>query len=108
METIGIQPVEYKVLVKPDPVDEMTRGGLFVPDTVNEKLAIAQQKGTLIAIGGKAFEDFGDPKPAIGDKILFAKYAGFMIRQDRDEYRVVNDKDVACIIIGEAKKSEVV
>ena len=97
----GLQPVEYKVLIKPDPVDETTEGGLYVPDTVREKQFIAQQRGTLVAIGGKAFEDFGEPVPKIGDRVFFAKYSGFVVKKGRDEYRCVNDKDVALLILEE-------
>lgn len=94
----GIKPVEFKVLVKPDKVEEKTKGGIFIPDAVNERHQMAECKGLLVEAGGRAFEDWPDgPKP--GQRVLMAKYAGIVTKgQDGEEYRVANDKDVCAVL----------
>lgn len=107
VNTSGMQPIEYKVLVKPhDPLEtdeqlkSATKSGILLPPT--EREAAAQVKGVLIAKGGIAFHDFGDIRPEIGDVVYYAKYSGLVIKGDDGvEYRLMNDKDVAAIVIGQ-------
>ncbi len=95
-----ISPVEYKILILPDTVEEMMASGLWVPETAREKEQLGQVVGTLVAVGGNTFSDWGDGrKPKVGDRVYFAKYAGYVIKgKDRREYRIANDKDIAAII----------
>lgn len=93
-----LQPVEYKVLVKPDKVDEMS-GPLFVPAHVRDKLQLAETKSTLVACGGNAFEDWQGVRPVVGDRVYIARYAGMYVKgEDGEEYRLCNDKDISAII----------
>jgi len=99
MSESGIVPVEYKVLIEPEQVNEQTSGGLYLPQQTKEKDEMAQVKGTLVAVGGSAFEDWQGRRPEIGDKVYFGKYAGFVVEgADERKYRLINDKDVAAII----------
>lgn len=96
----GIQPVEYRVLIKPDPVETTSAGGIVLTTvTQKEREQQAQVKGTLVAVGGNAFEDWNDaPKP--GDRVIIAKYAGLVTPgADGEDYRLCNDKDVAAVLI---------
>lgn len=94
-----IYPVEYKVLVLLDKVEEKTEGGIYVPEQTREREEWAAQKGTLIAISGSAFEEWGEPIPKVGDKVCFARYAGQSIDgKDGKTYQVMNDKELAAII----------
>jgi co-chaperonin GroES (HSP10) len=104
-EGAGLVPLEYKVLVHPsaaevDPALARAKAaGLTLPQEVLDKELAAQVVATLLATGGNAFEDWKDPKPKVGDRVLIGKYAGIGIRgADGLEYRVINDKDVAGII----------
>lgn len=93
-----IKPVEYKVLIEPDNIEEKTAGGIILASVVKEKEQMAQVKGVLIDIGGNAFEEWNE-KPKIGDKVYFGKYAGYIIKgNDGKEYRLCNDKDICAII----------
>jgi chaperonin GroES len=98
---LGIQPIEYKVLVKVDevqPGEEKYKGIIIIPDTAN---TVHQRTGTLVAIGGKSFEDFGSPSPQIGDKVLFNRYAGVEVKNSKDrveDWRILNDKDINAIL----------
>ena len=96
----GIQPVEYKVLVLPEQIEEKTEGGIILPDTTKEKEEWAQIKAVLVAVGGNAFKDpdWNEPVPQIGDQVYIAKYAGnFIEGKDGEEYRLCNDKDIGAI-----------
>lgn len=99
----GIQPIEYKVLVLPDTLSDVTAGGIIRPDRVKEMEQAAAVRGYLVAFGGKAFEDFGDPVPKIGDRIQYAKYSGVhqVPGADGKQYILCNDKDIAAIITEE-------
>jgi len=98
----GLQPVEFKVLIELDEVGKKTGGGLFLPDTVREKEQMMQVKATLIAVGGNAFDDMTDPVPVVGDKVYVAKAAGYNVTgMDGKQYRLMNDKDIAAIIMEE-------
>lgn len=98
--TSGIQPVEYKVLVLPEQIEEKTQGGIYYPDQTHEKEEWAQIKATLVAMGGNAFKDpeWQQPVPQIGDQVYIAKYAGNFINGiDGKEYRLCSDKDIGAI-----------
>lgn len=93
------QPVEYKVLVLPDPVEEY-RGKIIIPENVRDRQQIAQDRATIIAVGGNAFEEWNPPVPAPGDRVLLNKHAGYVMtdKEENQEYRVVNDKDITLIL----------
>ena len=101
----GIKPLEYRVLVKLDGVETVTRGGIFLPPAARESLQFSQEKGTLIAKGGLAFEDFPKEEQELlvpGTRIMFSKYAGVKVRgADGNEYQLGNDKDVTAILTEE-------
>lgn len=106
----GLRPVEYKVLVLPDVVEEKTDAGIIIPEQVRDKERWALNKGTLVAAGGLAFDYWvkfdpsGKPTnldtiPRIGCRVAFAKYSGQVMQgADGKEYRLCNDKDIAAVI----------
>jgi chaperonin GroES len=105
LNAAGVQPVEFKVLVKPSSVEvdpalaRAKAAGLQLPPDVLERELMAQIVAELVAAGGNAFEDWRGPIPKAGDKVLIAKYAGITIKgADGEEYRMLNDKDISGII----------
>ena len=96
----GIQPVEYKVRILPDDTEKVTTGGIHIPEQLHERHEWAQVKGTLVAKGGNAFEDWNDePEMEIGASVYFAKYQGILIPgNDGNEYRLCNDKDIGALV----------
>jgi chaperonin GroES len=92
-----IKPVEYKVLVLPEVVEDKTEGGIFIPEQIKEKDQIAQCKATVVAVGGNAFEDWKGRIPHEGDTVYMAKYAGYQVNQEGKVYRLINDKDIAAV-----------
>lgn len=105
----GIQPLEFKVLVKPsdievDPVIARAKErGLALPPGVMESELAAQIVAEFVAAGGNAFEDWRDERlPREGDRVLIAKYAGISVKgADGVEYRMLNDKDISALITKE-------
>lgn len=96
----GIRPVEYKVLVKLDPVLERTAGGLLLAKETLERQQMAETKATLVAVGGMAFQDWTGTIPKPGDRVLISKYAGQPPKAgDLDNlYRICTDKDVCAVL----------
>lgn len=99
MNASGINPVEYKCLVLPLKVEEKTQGGILLPSQIQEQDQLAETKATLVAVGGMAFSDWQGVKPEVGRQVMIAKYAGLLCRgKDGEEYRLVNDKDIAAVL----------
>lgn len=102
-----LMPIEYKVIVKPDLIEETDdvikaarAVGIELPEAQREKEKNRQISGTLVAVGGKAFEDMGNPMPKVGDKVYFARYAGIVLESDnKEQFRLCNDKDVTGVLI---------
>jgi len=96
----GMMPVEYKVLVKLDPVEEKTKGGIIITEERKERDQMAGTEGTLVAIGGNAFSDWSGLIPRKGNRVLISKYAGQTPKagDTKDLYRFCNDKDIIAVI----------
>jgi len=103
---MDVRPVEYKVLIKPDEVEDQTRGGLYLPDSARTKQQFAVDRGEVIAVGEGFFKELPGPEPRIGDKVIFNRYAGSLITIEDDngkrtDYRLCNDKDICAILVKE-------
>jgi len=92
-----IQPLGDRVLVQPVKEDEVTKGGIIIPDTAKEK----PQQGTVVAVGTGKLDDQGK-KIAFnvkkGDKVLMPKYGGAEIKLDGKEYQIMREDDILCIL----------
>ncbi len=91
--TIKLSPLGDRVLVKPTPKDEVSKGGIILPDTAKEK----PQEGTIVAVGPGRLTDDGKRiamEIKVGEKVLYAKYAGTEIKLDGEEYLIVRESDV--------------
>lgn len=99
----GIEPLEFKVLVLPDPVEKKTAGGIYLPEQAHEMEELHQVKATLIAKGGNAFEDWVDKEKLIpGRRVYISMHAGYYVEGiDGKRYKIISDKDVAGIITDE-------
>jgi len=92
-----LRPLGDRVVIKPSAREEMTKSGIVLPDTAKEK----PQEGEIIAAGpGKILEDGKretmDVK--VGDKVLYAKYAGTEFKIEGDELLIVSQKDILAIV----------
>jgi chaperonin GroES len=93
----NLTPLGDRVVVKPSQREEVTKSGIVLPDTAKEK----PQRGEIIAVGKGRLDDDGDRMPmevSVGDKVLFAKYAGTEFKIDDDEYLILSEKDILAIV----------
>jgi len=91
------KPLRDRVFVKYSTEEEMTAGGLYIPDAAKEK----PQKGTVVAVGPGTVTKDGNRQPMevkVGDTILFDKYSGSKIKIDDEEYLIVREEDILGII----------
>ena len=101
---MNLRPLGDRVVVKPVEKEERTKSGIVLPDTAKEK----PQEGIVEAVGTGRLLDSGTKVPMelkIGDKILYAKYAGNEFKVDEIEYLIVSEKDVLAVV-GTNGKSE--
>ena len=87
-----LKPINDRVVVKPAPADEKTKGGIIIPDTAKEK----PQRGEVMAVGpGK-----DDVKMTVkgGDIVLYGKYAGQELNYEDTDYLIMREDDILVII----------
>ena len=92
-----LRPLGDRVVIKPTPREEMTKSGIVLPDTAKEK----PQEGEVLAVGpGKTLEDGSREAMdvSVGDKVLYAKYAGTEFKVDGDDLLIVSQKDILAIV----------
>jgi chaperonin GroES len=90
---IKLQPLGDRILVKPLAKEEVTRGGIVLPDTVKEK----PQEGEVIAVGAGKRSEKGEVIPMdlkVGDIVLYAKYGGTEVKLEGEEYMILRESDV--------------
>ena len=88
-----LEPLGDRVVVKPSSKEEVTKGGIVIPDTAKEK----PQEGKVIAVGpGRVTEDGKritmDVK--VGDTVIYAKYGGTEIKEGDDELIILRESDI--------------
>ena len=87
------EPMGDRILVKPTDQEEVSKGGIILPDTAKEK----PQEGEVIAVGPGRLTDEGKRIPLEikkGDKILYAKYGGTELKEEDEEYLILSERDV--------------
>ncbi len=88
-----IKPLGDRVVILPSEREEMTRGGIVLPDTAKEK----PQEGQVIAVGPGRNSETGQRIPIElheGDKVLYSKYSGTEIRLDDKDYLILSERDI--------------
>jgi chaperonin GroES len=92
-----LKPLGDRLVVKPTPREEMTKSGIVLPDTAKER----PQEGTVLAAGpGRTLDDGSREtmEVAVGQKILFQKYAGTEFKLDDEELLILSQKDILAVI----------
>ena len=90
---VKLQPLGDRVVVKPMPKEEVTKGGIFLPDTAKEK----PQEGKIIAVGPGKLTDDGKRivmDVIVGDVVIYAKYGGTEIKEDGEELIILRESDI--------------
>jgi chaperonin GroES len=91
-----LKPLGDRVVIKPQPHEEMTKSGIYLPDTAKEK----PQEGTVVAVGLGRTEDgkLVAMTVKVGQKVLYAKYAGTEFKQDDEDLLIVSEKDILAVL----------
>ena len=100
---MNLKPLGDRVVVKPSDKEEKTKSGILLPDTAKEK----PQEGTVEAVGTGRVLDNGTKVPMelkVGDKIVYAKYAGNEFKIEEIDYLIVSEKDVLAVVGANGKK----
>jgi len=97
MAKVNIKPLDDRVLVKQSEAEEVTAGGIVLPDSAKEK----PQRGKVIAVGtGKLLDSGkrGTLSVQVGDEVFYGKYAGSDVEVDREKYVILRESDVLAVI----------
>lgn len=95
--SLKLKPLGDRLVVKPLEEEEMTPGGIVLPETAKEK----PQKGEVLATGPGARDDEGNRiamDVSVGDKVLYAKYGGTEIKMNSDKLLILRESDVLAIL----------
>lgn len=88
-----IRPLDDRVVVEPIEAEEMTAGGIVLPDSAKEK----PQRGTIVAVGPGKLLDSGERgglSVTIGDEVIYGKYGGTDIEVDGDDVKILRENDI--------------
>ena len=92
----AIKPLGDRVVVKPEPAEEKTSSGMYIPDTAKEK----PQRGKVVAVGPGRVENGTKIEMTVkeGDVVLYGKYSGTEVTIDGDEVLIVRESDILGIV----------
>ena len=95
---MNLQPLEDRIVVRPNESEETTASGLVIPDTAKEK----PQQGEVLAAGpGKRSEHTGDLLPVdvkVGDTVVYSKYGGTEISNGGEDLLILTGRDVLAVV----------
>ena len=89
---MNVKPLSDRVLVLPNPAEEKTAGGLFIPDTAKEK----PLAGKVVAVGPGTADIKMEVK--VGDTVLYGKYAGTEINIEGTDYLIMKQNDIMAVL----------
>ncbi len=101
---MNLTPLHDRLIVRPAAPEEVTKGGIILPDTAKEK----PQQGEVVAVGAGKYDEAGKLVPMAvktGDTVLYGKYSGTEIAVDGEDLLIMRESDVFAVVgNGKAKK----
>ncbi|MEN1681245.1 MAG: co-chaperone GroES [Planctomycetota bacterium] len=94
---VKLEPMNDKVVVERDSSEDITAGGIVLPDSAKEQA----NRGTIVAVGpGKVLDDGsrGELQVKVGDRVLFTSYAPETITLGDDEFLLMSESDILCVV----------
>jgi co-chaperonin GroES (HSP10) len=88
-------PTGHHILIAVEKVEEVSKGGIFLPKDLTDKEQVASVRATVLKIGPDAWFDKISRWAKVGDKVITAKFAGFGLTAT---LRVINDEDILCVV----------
>jgi len=98
MAKLKLRPLDDRVVVQPLEAEEMTAGGIVLPDTAKEK----PQRGKVLAAGpGKLLDSGkrGELSVKVGDEVIFGKYGGSDVEVDGEELKILRENDILAKVV---------
>jgi len=94
---MNIKPLADRVVIEPIEQDEVTPGGIILPETAKEK----PHQGKIVAAGPGRIDEKGkrvDMEVKVGDRVLYAKYSGTEIKQDGKKLLILRESDILAVM----------
>ena len=94
---LKVKPLSDRVVVEPAPAEDVSSGGIILPDTAQEK----PQQGTVVAAGPGKVSDSGKTvamEVKKGDRILYGKYSGTEFLFEGTEYLIMRESDILAVL----------
>jgi len=90
---MGIKPIGDRLLIEPVTAEEVTKAGIFLPETMDKN---KKAEGKIIALGtGEKVVKLG---LLVGQKIIFGQYTGDEVKVDDKEYKIINHEDILAVV----------
>src|SRR5271165_4074357 len=96
--SIGLKPLDDRIVVEPLEAEEKTTGGILLPDTAKQK----PQRGRVLAVGPGKLRDNGERAQlnvSVGDEVIYGKYSGNDIEVDAKEVKILRESDILAKIV---------
>jgi chaperonin GroES len=96
---LKLKPLGGRVIVEPSEQEEMTAGGIILPETAKEK----PQEGKILAAGPGDRDEDGERIPMdvqVGDRVLYAKYSGTEVKMDGKKLLILRESDILAVLEG--------
>ncbi len=93
-----LNPLDDRVVIEPMEAEEVTAGGIVLPDAAKEK----PQRGTVVAVGPGRLLESGDRCAVaveVGDEVLYGKYGGTDIEVEGTEYKILRESDILAKVV---------
>jgi len=94
---MNVKPLADRVIVKAAEAEEVTKGGIILPDTAKEK----PQQGEIVAVGTGKISDSGnlvEMTLKAGDTVLYGKYSGTEITVDGEDVLIMRESDILAVV----------
>ncbi|MCE9608283.1 MAG: co-chaperone GroES [Planctomycetia bacterium] len=98
MAKVNLRPLDDRVVVEPQEAEQVTAGGIVLPDAAKEK----PQRGKVVAVGPGKLLDSGDRgtlSVAVGDEVIYGKYSGTEIEVEGREVKILRENDILAKVI---------
>ena len=94
---MNLKPLADRLVVEPLEQEDVTAGGVFLPETAKEK----PQQGKIVAAGPGRVDENGQrvtPEVKVGDRVLYAKYSGTEIKMDGKKWLILKESDILAVV----------
>jgi chaperonin GroES len=98
LKNVKLRPLDDRVVVEPVEAEEMTAGGIVLPDTAKEK----PQRGTVVSVGPGKLLDSGERgtlSVTIGDEVIYGKYSGTDFEVDGKDLKILRESDILAKVL---------